>query len=265
MTVRGAAVWFRLWATPKNIEVANVIRKYGWALAGCALLAAAIGPVMRAHAQKDGAEIKGAPIAAPAAPPAGDGSPPSGGAPQGQTLGKALPQASLDLVQKAEADAAKDPLKFEKTKDGKYLKVTFNALGSYPFEVPDPDAILASKTPNKPLKEQIPSKIKELNTQPAVVVGFMVPVEVDNKGGVKSFALTQNQMYCCFGVPPSMNEWVMVTMDGGPSKYYSDMPVAAFGKLEVGEEFEDGYVMSVYRIKCEKVMDVRELLQQTKG
>ena len=218
-----------------------------------------------AFAQKDGADIKGAPIDSPAPAPQGTDSGAAGGAPQGQTLGKALPQASLDLLQKAEADAAKDPMKFEKTKDGKYLKVTFNALGSYPYEVPDPDAILASPTPNKPLKDQIPAKIKELNDKEAVVVGFMVPVEVDNKGGVKSFALTQNQMYCCFGVPPSMNEWVMVNVEGDAAKYYSDIPVAAFGKLEVGEQFEDGYVMSVYRIKCEKVMDVRELLQQAKG
>lgn len=234
-----------------------------FAVCVCAAVSLGLWFSSNVSAQKDGAEIKGAPI--DSAPTTEDPGVPSGGAPQGKTLGKALPQASLDLVQKAEADAAKDPLNFEKTKDGKYLKVTFNALGSYPYEVPDPDAILASKTPDKPLKDQIPAKIKELDKQEAVVVGFMVPVEVDNKGGVKSFALTQNQMYCCFGVPPSMNEWVMVTMEGGPSKYYSDLPVAAFGKLEVGEQFEDGYVMSIYRIKCEKVMDVRELLQQAKG
>ncbi|MDZ4861434.1 MAG: DUF3299 domain-containing protein [Candidatus Hydrogenedentes bacterium] len=214
-----------------------------------------------AFAQKDGAEIKGAPIDAPVK---GEESP-RGSAPAGQPLGQALPQESLDLLEQAEAGASKDPTKFEKTKDGKYLKVTFNALGSFPYEVPDPDAILASPTPNKPLVDQIPTPIKELNTKPAVVVGFMVPVEVDNKGAVKTFALTQNQMYCCFGVPPSMNEWIMVSMEGEPAKYYSELPVAAFGKLEVGEEFEDGYVMSVYRIKCEKVMDVRELLQQAKG
>ena len=229
------------------------------------IMAALVFAAVPAPAQKDGAEIKGAPIDAPAEAPSNGSATQPGGAPQGQTLGKALPQASLDLLQQAEGDAAKDPMKFEKTKDGKYLKVTFNALGSFPYEVPDPDAILASPTPNKPLKDQIPAKLKELNTQPAVVVGFMVPVEVDNKGGVKSFALTQNQMYCCFGVPPSMNEWVMVSVQGEPAKYYSDMPVAAFGTLEVGEEFEDGYVMSVYRITCEKVMDVRELLQQAKG
>jgi len=216
-------------------------------------------------AQEKGAEIKGAPIDAPAAPPAdGDKAAPSGvsGA---QALGKALPQESLDLLEKAESGATTDPSKFEKTKDGKYLKVTFNALGSFPYEVPDPDAILASPTPNKPLVDQIPDPIKKLHSQPAVVVGFMVPIEVDNKGGVKSFALTQDQMFCCFGVPPSMNEWIMVNVEGEPAKYYSEIPIAAFGTLEVGEEFEDGYVMSVYRLKCEKVMDVRELLQQAKG
>lgn len=242
-----------------EVEV-TVVKRY---VVLCMGVAWALLLALPAVAQKDGAEIKGAPIDAPVESTEGDAAP--GGAPQGKTLGRALPQQSLDLLEKAEADARKDPFAFEKTKDGKFLKVTFNALGSYPYEVPDPDAILASPTPNKPLKEQIPEKIKALDKQPAVIVGFMVPVEVDNKGGVKSFALTQNQMYCCFGVPPSMNEWVMVTMEGAPAKYYSDLPVAVFGTLEVGEQFEDGYVMSVYRMKSDKVMDVRELLQQAKG
>jgi hypothetical protein len=205
-------------------------------------------------------EIRGATLDAPV-----DSGGAPGGAPQGQTLGRALPQSSLDLVEQLESGAKKDPLNFEKTKDGKYLKVTFNALGSYNYEVPDPDAILASPDPTKPLKDQIPPKIKELDRKKAVVVGFMVPVEVDNKGGVKSFALTQNQMYCCFGVPPSMNEWIMVNVEGQPAQYTADLPVAAFGTLEVGEEIEDGYVMSVYRMKCESVMDVRELLKQAKA
>jgi len=214
-----------------------------------------------AFAQTDPDEIKGAPLDAPL-----EESPKtSGNIPDVTPLGRALPQESLDLLQQMEEGGGKDPLKFEKTRDGKHLKVTFNALGSYTYEVPDPDAILASPDPTKPLKDQIPKPLKKLDAQEVVIVGFMVPVEVDNTGNVKSFALTQNQMFCCFGVPPGMNEWVMVSMGDRPAKYYSDLPIAAFGKLEVGEEIEDGYVMSVYRMNAEKVMDVRELLKQAQA
>lgn len=214
-----------------------------------------------AGAQDDPNEIKGAPLDAPLEE---DPSAP-GGLPDVKPLGRALPQESLDLLQQMEGDPKKDPFKFEKTRDGKFLKVTFNALGSFEYDVPDPDALLASPDPTKPLKDQIPQPIKKLDEKDVVIVGFMVPVEVDNTGNVKSFALTQNQMFCCFGVPPGMNEWVMVSMADQPAKYYSDLPIAAFGKLEVGEEIEDGYVMSVYRMQAREILDVRELLKRAKA
>ena len=210
-------------------------------------------------------EIKGAPLDAPLESDSEDA--PKSGISDAKPLGRALPQESLDLLKKMEQDAktGKDLMKFDKTADGKYLKVTFNALGSYKYELPDPDALLASPDPTKPLKDQIPGPLKKLNKQPVVVVGFMVPVEIDNQGNVKSFALTQNQMFCCFGVPPAMNEWVMVSVGEKPVTYYADLPIAAFGSMEVGEQIEDGYVMSVYRMTAEKVMDVRELLKQAKA
>jgi hypothetical protein len=228
---------------------------------GIGVLLVLSGSHMVALAQAELDEIKGAPLDAPVeeSPKSQDNTP------DVKPLGRALPQESLDLLEQMEKNTGKDPLKFEKTRDGKYLKVTFNALGSFKYDVPDPDALLASPDPTKPLKDQIPSPIKKLDTKEVVIVGFMVPVEVDNKGNVKSFALTQNQMFCCFGVPPGMNEWVMVSMGDTPAKYYSDLPIAAFGKLEVGEEIEDGYVMSVYRMNAEKVMDVRELLRQAQA
>jgi hypothetical protein len=216
-----------------------------------------------ASSSEGGTPIQGAPIDAPVEAP---GAPDAGGAAaRAKPLGRALPQASLDLLEQAETGTVPAAKGFERTKDGKYFKVTFSALGGFDYEVPDPDAVLASPDPTKPLRDQIPGEIKKLNGQKVVVVGFMVPIEVDNKGNVKSYALTQNQMFCCFGVAPAMNEWVMVTVDGEPARYYSDLPIATFGEMQVGEEIEDGYVMSVYRMKAEKVMDVRELLTQAKA
>ncbi len=204
------------------------------------------------NAPKD--EVKGAPLGGAA----------SDGAPSG-TPTRVIPESSLNLLEELEG-TPEDLFKFEKAKDGKHLKVTFAALGSFPYEIPDREAILESGDPTKSPVDQIPPEIRELNDAKVVLVGFMVPIDVDRRGQIKSFALTQNQMFCCFGVPPSMNEWVMVEMgEGETAEYVSDLPIAVFGDFKVGEEIEDGYVMSVYRMAGREVMDVRELIKRAEG
>ena len=146
------------------------------------------------------------------------------------------------------------------------MKVTFAALGSFPYEIPDRDVILQSDEPWKAPVDQIPDEIKALDRAKVVLVGFMVPIDVDRRGRIKSFALTMNQQFCCFGVPPAMNEWVMVEMaEGETAEYVSDLPIAVFGEFKVGEEIEDGYIMSVYRMAGNDVMDVRELIKRAEG
>ncbi len=221
-----------------------------------------------AYAEESTPMVQGAPLDAPVDPEKGSDAP--SGLQDAKPLGRALPKESLDMLKTMEGDAPAGggPHEFQRTKDGKYLKVTFGAISEFPYEVPDPEAILASPDPKKPLQEQIPAWIKKLHKQKSVVVGFMVPIEVEGDGDevkVKSFALTQNQMFCCFGVPPAMNQWVMVTMEGAASKYYADLPVAVYGEFEVGEDIEDGYVMSVFRMRAEKTMDVRDLIKQAQA
>lgn len=244
----------------------------------------ALDEVMRLADAASGqaAAPKGAPLGAQGAAPQGAPLGAQGAAPQGAPLGaqgaaptdpnvpegmqpiRTIPQASLDLVQQIDGNVG-DPLNFEKTADGRWTKVTFAALGSYKYEVPDPDEIRKSPTPTKPVKEQIPPKIKELDGAPALVVGFMVPIEITREGKVKSFALTVNQTFCCYGVPPAMNEWIMVNMEEGiTADYIMDLPVAAYGSLAVGEEIDDGYVLSVYRMKASEVITAHELLKRTK-
>lgn len=213
-------------------------------------------------------EVRGKPLNAPKdevkGPPLGGAAP--DGAPSDAPI-RVIPESSLALVEQMEgAKSGEDLFKFEKAKDGEHLKVTFAALGSFPYEIPDREAILQSGDPTKSPVDQIPEEIKELDATKVVLVGFMVPIDVDRRGQIKSFALTQNQMFCCFGVPPSMNEWVMVEMsDGETAEYVSDLPIAVFGDFKVGEEIEDGYVMSVYRMAGNEVMDVRELIKRADG
>lgn len=167
-------------------------------------------------------------------------------------------QALLDAYKGA--DSAE--LVFSRTKDGVYSKVTFTQLASFDYLMPERKAILALGEGGKP-ESQTPGPIAALNGQPVVVVGYMVPVDINAKGEIKSFALTENQLFCCYGIPPAMNEWVMVEMEEGMSaEFFDNMPVAAFGTFDVGEEILDGYVMSLYRMKSNRVVEIRELLQE---
>jgi hypothetical protein len=91
----------------------------------------------------------------------------------------------------------------------------------------------------------------------------MVPIDVDRRGNVTSFALTQNQSFCCYGIPPGLTELVVVDMAEGKSAPYSyDVPVAVYGTIKVGEEIDDGYILNLYHVTSTEVVDVRELMRR---
>jgi len=220
------------------------------------------GAPLNAPAGEAGGEVKGAPLGGTGAAPDANADPST----EGMTPLRTIPQESWDMMQKLDAkpENPEDLYKFTKTKDGKFLKVSFGALGSYEYEIPDPDVLREAEDPATVLGDQIPKPLKDIDGSDVVIVGFMVPIEVTREGEVKSFALTQSQAFCCFGVPPGMNEWIMVKMEEGKTAAFTlDLPVAAFGKLAVGEEIEDGYVMSVYRMGAGEVIDAQELIRRT--
>ncbi|MGH7162583.1 MAG: hypothetical protein ACREID_03790, partial [Planctomycetota bacterium] len=61
---------------------------------------------------------------------------------------------------------------------------------------------------------------------------------------------------CCYGVMPRMNEWVHVKMaPGKKAKFAIHVPLVAYGTLAVGEQIEDGIVMSLYRMESTEVTE----------
>jgi len=169
----------------------------------------------------------------------------------------------LDVQEKPEPEEKKNPYDFERTLDGEHLKVNFGSLGNYEYNVPYPEEIREAKNPMDVIGDQIPKEIKGLDKQKVVAVGYMMPIDVDRKGRIKSFALVEDLASCCYGIPPAMNEWIMVEMKEGEfAGYYNDIPTAVFGEIEVGEEIEDGYIMSLYRMEASEVMDVRSLVRR---
>jgi len=235
----------------------------------CFFAATAIGLALPIFATAQGSkEIQGAPIGAPIGSAfggtKGDTSTPaapSGGA--GGTGGsvRVVPQASWDLLKKMESESGKD--EFVPCHDGVHLKVPFADLASYDYEVADPAKLRTAKDPKTLLGDQVPARIKALDGKPVLLVGFMVPIDVDKKGNVTQFALTQNQSFCCYGIPPGLTELVVVDMEAGKVAPYSyDVPVAVYGTLKVGEDIDDGYILSLYRVTAGEVIDVRELMRR---
>jgi hypothetical protein len=137
-------------------------------------------------------------------------------------------------------------------KGGGYQPVTFDRLSSFPYEMPDSDAIARGLH-----QDQIPPEIKALNNQKVSIEGFMLAT-MGYKDKVRAFVLLANQMGCCFGVPPPMNGWVYVTMKRGPTDFIPDVPVTVRGTLKVGEDIKDNAVLSIYQLEADGVDEPKE-------
>lgn len=118
----------------------------------------------------------------------------------------------------------------------------------------DQQAGPSAEPPGQPvLNQQLPDRILALNKKKIMIQGFMVPIEF-KRDAVRSFLLVRNQMMCCFGAMMGMNEWVLVQMDGEKkTSYVQDVPTTVIGELEVGEDFQNGMVMSIYRLRAFEV------------
>lgn len=140
-----------------------------------------------------------------------------------------------------------EPLK-EKELAGGYIEMSFAKLSNYRYIYPDPD------DPNPP-KDQIPESILKLDGEKIAIRGFMMPV-TQVEGRVTEFLLMKDQSACCFGVWPAMNEWIHVILKEGESApMVWDIPTTVFGKFEVGEVYEKGILMSIYRMRFHKLIE----------
>jgi len=128
--------------------------------------------------------------------------------------------------------------------------VGFEVLASFPYVLPDP---VAPGALEKAKAGQIPAQVAALNGARAVVSGFMVPVNF-SEGRVRQFILVRNQLSCCFGVTPAMNEFVLVTMGGDGVPPLLDAPVSVLGTLKVGETYEDGLLVGIYQLAGESLV-----------
>ena len=135
-----------------------------------------------------------------------------------------------------------------------YQLVTFNMLTSYPFREPnwakmnDPAYIISLN-----LDEQISPQIQALNDKQVEIQGFMLPLDM-SEGNLRTFMLLKDQMACCFGNMPRLNEWVYVRVPKNKKiGIHQDVPITLFGTLQVGAKFEGEVITGIYHLELDQI------------
>ena len=140
-------------------------------------------------------------------------------------------------------------LRAETAKPTGYANASFSRLAGYTFpSVTEDDPVKLAALYN----EHIPADIKTLDGKKTVISGFMLPVKV-NKGVVTELLLMKDQMSCCYGATPNLNDFVIVRMPEGKGKLMVDTPIFIYGTLKVGAVLENGFLAGVYQLDGDKM------------
>lgn len=149
-------------------------------------------------------------------------------------------------------DSAKLATIGEDVDDDGTIHLSIDQLACYPYDLlamnewlHDPEA--------GPRPDQIPVQVRRLNGKRVELRGYMMPVTM-YEDGTPMFLLLRDALACCFGMAHGMNAWVRVEMKNDERVgYVSGTPIVVRGTLEVGEQIEDDLVMSIYRLRGERV------------
>jgi len=139
--------------------------------------------------------------------------------------------------------------------DHGYLKLGFDRLAGFKFVTPAYDPVADAKKPPPSGDDQIPGEVKSWNGRKAVITGFMLPTQLE-KGKATEFLIMANQMACCYGTVPNLNDWVVVRMPRG-TEVIQDVPISFYGTLHVGAMYENGYMTGIYEMDAERMADAK--------
>jgi hypothetical protein len=142
------------------------------------------------------------------------------------------------------------------TAENGYLKLGFDRLSAFKFVTPSYDPVADAKAPPPTGDEQIPGTVRGWSGKKAIITGFMLPTKLDN-GKATEFLIMANQMACCFGTVPNLNDWVVVRMPQGVP-VVQDIPISFYGTLKVGAMYENGYMTGIYEMDAEKMGEIKD-------
>lgn len=139
-------------------------------------------------------------------------------------------------------------IKVTPAQNNEFQPLSFQELDYYQYPV-NPDGSPGKLKDGTP--SSIPDQVKKLDRKRIKLSGFMLPLSTQGEK-TTDFILMKNQLLCCFGQEPKLNEWAIVIMRE-PITPVSDKLVTVSGTFLVGEVIEDGIVVCLYRVAGEKL------------
>jgi hypothetical protein len=170
---------------------------------------------------------------------------------RGEPIFAELPAASNSADA---ASASWPPVADSDLADSGLLEVGFDLLSGYDYE--SAAAALGAEVPAR--TSAVPEAIRALDGRQVAIKGFMLPLTLEG-GLVTELLLMRDQSMCCFGVIPRLNDWISVKMAKPGVKATLDQPVTLLGTLHVGEVYENGLLICIYRLDGEQMLDALDL------
>ena len=173
-----------------------------------------------------------------------------------QIASRPVPTASpvTPIAAPAPAITSAPPVAAVATKTTGYPALGFDRLAAYNFVLPEDGAPTNQTAALEQANSQIPAVVKALDAKRFAIKGFMLPLKVD-AGEVTEFLLMKDQSMCCYGNAPRINEWISVKTGGKSIKAVMDQPVSIEGTLHVGATRENGYLVGLYQMEGERMVD----------
>jgi hypothetical protein len=109
-------------------------------------------------------------------------------------------------------------------------RVSWNQLGGFPYQEGG----------------SVPSEVLALHGRRVGLPGFMLSSSDTAFPG--EFILVESLWGCCFGSVPDVNQTILVRGRLGAAVDYTSGPLVVTGVLEVGEQRQQGFVSSLYRV-----------------
>lgn len=100
----------------------------------------------------------------------------------------------------------------------------------------------------------LPNNVRELDGKKIGIAGYMMTLE--EVEDIHEFLLVESLWSCCFGTPPEVHQVLVVNVPDERGVEFTTAPILILGEIDVGEEVEDGFVTSLYRVKTDKVKEV---------
>lgn len=137
------------------------------------------------------------------------------------------------------------PQKTEIRGDEAYV-LGFDILAAYKYTIVDAGTgaseaeIEAAKT-----NDQVPDWVRFYADKRVLLTGYMLPLAIED-GLAKKFIMMKDVNTCCYGSTPSMNDYAIVTMKEKGVSMIQDIPVEVVGDFKIEQNYQGGYVVSLY-------------------